>query len=288
MEKRRLGRTGHDSSVAILGGVVFAQASPEESEKLLTTALQAGVNHIDIAPSYGDAERRLGPLMPAVRDRVFLACKTGEREGAAARAELERSLVLLQTDHFDLYQLHGITAADELRTCMRPGGAVAELMRARDQGLVRYIGITGHFEDAPRLFHELLEEVDLDTVMFPVNSAMWRITTYRADAERLLKRCQERDMGVMAIKPVARGPWTTDDRPYQTWYEPYDSPALVNRAVSFTLSLPVHAFATAGEPRLLRTILEAAENYQTLTPEDIETEIHSSASRPLLRPAAAS
>lgn len=284
MEKRRLGRTDHHSAVAILGGFIFLQASREEAELLLQEAMDAGVNHMDIAPLYGLAETRVGELLPAVRGQFFLACKTAQRDAVGARAELERSLELLRTDHFDLYQLHGVTTPDEMRACLRPGGALEALMQARDEGLVRFVGITGHFERAPAVFADLLQDADLDTVMFPVSAAMWRIAQYRDDAERLMELCRERDLGVMAIKVVARGPWRDDSHRYQTWYEPLDKMAPLQRAVDFALTLPVHGFCTPGEPRLLGRVLRAAEQFQSRSSGWMENEVRSGTSLPLLMP----
>lgn len=270
MEQRRLGRTGHLSSVAILGCCAFGDGDVEATRASLDEALAAGVNHLDVAPSYGDAESALGPSLPAVRGRVFLACKTNIRTAGGARAELERSLERLQTDHFDLYQFHGVTTEDELEAITAPGGAAEAVLAAQDEGLTRYVGITGHFLQAPRVFRAALQRIDLDTVMLPVNAGHWANADYRRDAESLLDLCAQRDVAVMAIKALARRPWQ-GERQYSTWYEPLDEPGRIQRAVDFTLSLPVTGFATPCDRRLLPLALEAAEHFSRMAPEEIES-----------------
>lgn len=260
MQRRRLGRTGHESSVAILGGAAFAFATTDEAEPAFTAALANGVNHLDIAPRYGEAERAVGPLVPAVRDRLFIGEKTTRRAADGVRAQLDESLQRLHTDHVDLYQLHAVTGIDVLDERV---DAVDAIMRARDEGLTRFIGITGHGLAAPATFVEALRRYDLDTVMFPVYPRLWADVDYRWAAEELLVLCDERDLGVMAIKAVARQPWAADrDRFATTWYEPHRDPASIARGVHFALSTPgVHAFCTPGDLTLLPLALDAAEQF---------------------------
>jgi aryl-alcohol dehydrogenase-like predicted oxidoreductase len=264
VERRRLGRTGHDSSVAILGGAAFAAATTEEAEPAFTGALARGVNHLDIAPRYGQAEHAVGPLIPAVRDRLFIGEKTTRRAADGVRAQLEESLRRLQTDHVDLYQLHAVTAIDVLD---ERRDAVGAITRARDEGLTRFIGVTGHGLDAPATFIEALRRYDLDTVMFPVYPRLWADVDYRRAAEELLSICLERDLGVMAIKAVARQPWAdAAERFATTWYEPQRDAGAIARGVHFALSTSgVHAFCTPGDAGLLPVALDAAER---LTPMD--------------------
>ncbi|MHB8510153.1 MAG: aldo/keto reductase [Candidatus Dormibacteria bacterium] len=273
MLKRRLGRTGHESSVAILGGVAFSDASPEDVTGWLGRATTAGVNHLDIAPSYGEAEARVGPHLPAFRARLYISEKTAARDRDGARAELEKSLELLRTDHFELYQFHAVTSEDDVDRILAPGGAAEALVQARDEGLITHLGITGHLEKAPRLFCQVLEALDLDTVMFPVNAPLWANRQYRADAERLLAICAERDLGVMAIKAIARGFWPTEEHNYQTWYQPLEDRDHIQRAVNFTLSLPIHGFPTVGDLRLLGAALDAAQQFTPLSQAEIDREI---------------
>ncbi len=273
MQRRRLGRTGHESSVAILGAAAFWETTEDVVAGAFARAVAAGVNHLDIAPQYGMAEDLAGRVLPEYRDRLFVGCKTMQRGASAARAELERSLTKLRTDRLDLYQLHAVTTDEELAAALAPGGAAQALVQARDEGLVGAIGITGHFEYAPRLFRQALREVDLDTVMLPVNPTMLALPAYRADFEALLAVAAERDLGVMAIKAVARGPWGGRDHTATTWYEPYQDPDRIREAVRFTLSLPVTGFATPGDVRLLPAALAAAAAFTPLSAEEIEARI---------------
>jgi aryl-alcohol dehydrogenase-like predicted oxidoreductase len=266
---RRLGRTGHDSTVAILGGACFARSTPEATASAFAAALERGVNHLDIAPRYGMAEDLVGPLLPAVRDRLFVGCKTTRRNATGVRAQLEESLTKLGCSQFDLYQAHGVTSLDELETRV---DAFGEIVRARDEGLCRFVGITGHDLGAPSAHAEAVRRWDLDTVMFPVNSRMWADPDYRRDAETLLELCAERDVGVMAIKAAAARPWGSragEERYTTTWYEPYTSPEDVERAVRFTLSVEgVDAFCTPSDTGVLMTALDAAARFGTSGPLD--------------------
>lgn len=262
METRRLGRTGHLSSVAILGAAAFWNSTPDATAAAFDAALAAGVNHLDIAPQYGRAQELVGPLVPAVRDRLFVACKTLRHDPDGVRAQLEESLTLLGCNAFDLYQLHAVTDLAELDS---RAGAVSAILRARDEGLCHYVGITGHDLGAPQALLEALRRYDLDTVMFPVNPRMWADTSYRRDAEALLDFAAGHDVGVMAIKAAAARPW--GDRPHHatTWYEPYTTADTVSRGVRFALSVPgVHAFCTPGDVNVLTTALDAAQAFDPL------------------------
>ena len=282
MERRRLGRTGHESSVAILGAAAFARASASDVEIGFRRALESGVNHLDIAPRYGAAERLSGPLVPAVRDRLFVACKTARRDPEGVRAQLEESLRLLGTDRFDLYQAHAVTSVAMLDERAR---AMETLLRARDAGLTRFVGITGHDMGAPAAFLEALRRWDLDTVMFPVNARLWADDAYRETAEELLAACAARDVGVMAIKAVARRPWGSGERFADTWYEPLTDPAEIRAGVRFTLSVPgVHAFCTPGDLRLLPLALDAARSCQPLSDDERGAAARREADGPLIFP----
>jgi len=231
--------------------------------------LAAGVNHLDIAPQYGEAQRNVGPLIPAVRDRLFVACKTLRKNADGVRAQLEESLTLLGCDRFDLYQLHGVTDLDELDA--RHAAAEA-ILRARDEGLTRFVGITGHNLSTPSAQAEALRRYDLDTVMFPVYPRVWADPVYRRDAEGLLELCAERDAGVMAIKATAARPWDpSTPRTATTWYEPQASSEGVARGVRFALSTPgVAAFCTPGDLDVLRLALTAAENITEMASDERE------------------
>lgn len=268
MQRRRLGRTEHHSSIAVLGGAAFWDATPEVAERHFTAALDAGVNHLDIAPQYGAAEDVVGPLVPAVRDRLFVACKTLRKSPDGVRDQLETSLRKLGCEQFDLYQAHAVTDLDVLD---ERSGAIETMLRARDEGLTRYVGVTGHDLGAPRAHLEALRRWDLDTVMFPVYPRVWADPQYRADAEALLAECARRDTGVMAIKAVAWRPWG-DRRPTATtWYEPFADHAHVARGVRFALSTPgVHAFCTPGDTTVLQLALRAAEQFEPMDAHERE------------------
>lgn len=274
MEKRQLGRTGHKSTVAIFGGAAFhPMITQDEADAALDMAVAAGVNHIDIAPTYGTgmAETRLGPWLEPRRDQFFLACKTTQRGREGAWAELHRSLALLRTDHLDLHQLHAVTSFEELDEAMGPDGAIETLVRARDEGLARNLGITGHGLQSPAVFIEALGRFDFDTVMFPINPVLYANAEYRRNTEKLLAMCAERNVGVQVLKAIAKGPWAKQDRRYHTWYEPFDVQERINEGVNFALSQhPVTCIAIAGDTRLLPNVLAAAEQFTPLSAEEQE------------------
>ncbi len=262
MKRRRLGRTEHESSVAILGCAAFWQADPGKTEAAIEAAIERGVNHFDIAPRYGEAESLVGPFIPDIRSDIFLGCKTTRRQPEGVRAQLEHSLELLRTDHLDLYQLHAVTSVAVLD---ERAGAVETILGAREEGLTRFVGITGHDLETPRAQLEALRRWDLDTVMFPVSPGLWNIPSYREDAEALLEECGKHDVGVMAIKSVARRPWGERERFASTWYEPHTDPDAITRGVHFALSVPgVHAICTPGELSLLPGCYAAADDFEQL------------------------
>ncbi len=261
METRRFGRTGHLSTVAIFGAAALWEVTQAEADAAMERVVATGVNHIDVAPSYGLAEERLGPWMARQRDRFFLGCKTMERTKAGAAAELRRSLELLRVDHFDLYQLHAVTTLEELDEATRSGGALDAVLEARDAGLTRFVGITGHGVDVPVVFLEALRRFDFDSVLFPINFVQFANPTYRRNAEELLRRCAEREVGSLIIKSITRGPWGDLPETHTTWYRPFTEPEDIRRAVSFVLSHDVTGICTAGDTRLLPFVLEACERF---------------------------
>lgn len=267
MEKRRLGRTGHMSTVAIFGAVVFWGIDQDGADKIMEDVMAAGINHIDVAPAYQLAETRLGPWIPKIRDKIFLGCKTGERNKTGAAKELQRSLKTLQTDSFDLYQFHSVTSLADLDQITAPGGALEAVLEAREQGLTRFIGITGHGQFAPQVFAEALNRFDFDTVMFPLNFILYTDPTYRQDAENLLRMCQERDVGVMIIKTAARGAYE-GERLFNTWYHPFDAMEKIQPAVNFVLSQDVTALCTTGDIRILPKVMTACQNFTPLNADE--------------------
>jgi aryl-alcohol dehydrogenase-like predicted oxidoreductase len=262
MEKRRLGRTEHQSSVAILGAAAFWDSTPGATEVAFRRALDAGVNHLDVAPQYGRAQELVGPLIPAVRDQLFVGCKTLRANPDGVRAQLEESLGLLGCDFFDLYQLHAVTDLAELD---RRAGAAEAILRAKEEGICRFVGITGHGLDTPATQRVALERYDFDTVMFPVNPRLWADPQYRDDAEALLEEARRRDVGVMAIKAGAARPWADRSRTSTTWYEPYTDLHGLRRGIEFALSTPgVAGFCTPGDVAVQADALEIASSISAM------------------------
>ena len=276
METRRFGRTGHMSTIAIFGGAAFWNISPADADTVMERVIEAGINHIDVAPSYGQAEERLGPWMPRERGRFFLGCKTMERTKDGAWRELRSSLARLQTDTFDLYQCHAVTTLDELDAITMKGGALEALVEARQRGLITAIGITGHGVDAPRIQLEALRRFEFDSVLFPLNSIQMRIPGFRRHVEELLAVCRARDVGTMIIKAITRAPWGERPHTATTWYEPFDQVDEIQRAVDFALSYEVTGLCTAGDTRLLAAMIEACNRIAPLDEAGREAMIRSS------------
>lgn len=270
MEKRRLGRTGHLSTVAIFGAAAFWDVDQSEADQIMELVISHGINHIDVAPSYGQAEVRLCPWLSRERDRFFVGCKTMERSKEGASMEMRRSLDRLHIDHFDLYQIHAVTNLEELDAVTRPGGALEAIIEAREAGLTRSIGITGHGVDAPALFLEAIRRFDFDTVLFPLNFIQYGDSTFRSNAEELIQLCREENVGTMVIKSITRGPWGKKKKTYNTWYEPFSAVEHIQAAVNFVLSQDVTGLCTAGDTSLLPKVLEACENYRSLNQAEQE------------------
>lgn len=270
MEKRRFGRTGHMSTVAIFGAAAFWETTPDVVDKAMEQVIAAGVNHVDVAPGYGMAEELIGPWLERERERFFLGCKTELRSKAEAAAELRLSLELLHTDKFDLFQLHAVTNMEQLDQVTGPGGALEAIIDARDEGLTKYIGITGHGVDTPAVFLEALRRFDFDTVLFPINFVQYANPVYRRYAEELLRQCRQRDVGTMIIKAVAKGPWGDKPKIYNCWYEPFDEPEMIQQAVNFALSQDVTGLCTTADVNILPMFLDACEHYKPMDPADQE------------------
>jgi aryl-alcohol dehydrogenase-like predicted oxidoreductase len=261
MLTRRFGRTNHMSTVAIFGGFALSQATQVEADRTMELVIESGINHIDIAPSYGHAEERLGPWMPRERQHFFLGCKTTERTYTGAADECKRSLERLQTEYFDLYQIHAITTFAELDLVTRPGGALEALIEARKSGLTRFIGITGHGVLAPKIFQEALQRFDFDSVLFPLNFIQYADAEYRRQAQALIQLCRHQDVGSMIIKSITRGPWGDQPQQYITWYKPFTDPEHIQSAVDFALSQDITGICTVGDPDLFPSVVRACQNF---------------------------
>ena len=275
METRRFGRTSHRSTVAIFGAAAFSKISQEDADKVMEMVIAAGVNHIDVAPSYGQAEERIGPWMPRERSRFFLGCKTMERTRDGAWNEMQDSLKRLQTESFDLYQCHAVTTMDELDAVTMKGGALEAFVKARDEGLTKYLGITGHGVDAPQIYLEALRRFDFDSVLFPINFVQMANPEYRKYTEELIATCNAKDVGTMIIKSITKAPWGERQHTASTWYEPFDQMDEIQRAVNFVLSFDVTGVCTAGDTRILPMVLKACENFARLSDAQMEEMIKS-------------
>jgi aryl-alcohol dehydrogenase-like predicted oxidoreductase len=258
IERIPFGRTGHASSRALFGAAALARMKPARAEAVLAMLLEHGVNHIDTAAAYGDSELRIAPWLRQHPGAFFLATKTGERTRAAARAGLERSLERLGVDRVDLLQLHNLVDPGEWDIAMGPGGALEAAVAARDEGLVRFLGVTGHGTRAPAMHLRSLERYPFDSVLLPCNFALLRNPEYRADFEALLARCREGGVAVQTIKAVARRRWTDDAGPRFSWYEPLRDPEAIRRAVHYVLRMPDLFLNTSSDATILPAILAAA------------------------------
>jgi aryl-alcohol dehydrogenase-like predicted oxidoreductase len=267
MQRRRLGRTGQMSSIVAFGGAALARVSQEQADAAVSLALKCGVNHFDVAPSYGEAELRLAPWMRKHRSEVFLACKTQKRNKKEASEELHRSLKRLGVDRFDLYQLHALDDIRELDVVLSPNGAMEAILEARDAGLVRFIGITGH---RPPTQIEALKRFDFDSVMFPLNFVLRRHRRPENDFEPLIKLAIEKDVGRIAIKTVAKQPWKSEKHAYETWYEPFDEQEAIDRSLWFALTQDITSAVTPGDVRLLPKVLNSGQRFRKL--DEVEQE----------------
>jgi len=262
IERRPFGRTGHESTVTLFGGAALARASQAEADRALDVLLRYGVNHIDTAARYGDSELRIGTWMARHRSHFFLATKTGSRTAREAREDIHRSLERLRVDHVDLIQLHSLAHPDDWEQAMGEGGALEAAVRARDEGLVRFIGVTGHGWTIAAVHRRSLARFDFDSVLLPYNFFMAQDARYRAAFEDLLAVCRERNVAVQVIKTLARGPWATAERTRTTWYQPLEDQADIDRAVHWALGLPWIHINTVGDLALLPKVLAAADRLE--------------------------
>lgn len=284
MEYKAFGKTGHTSSRVLFGAAAFWDVSQKEADKTLGLLLDNGINHIDTARSYGDAELRIGPWMKEHRSSFFLASKTNKRTKEEALVELKETLTRLQTDYIDLWQLHYLVEPDEWKTTMSEGGALEAAIEAKEQGLVRFIGVTGHGVEAPSAHLRSLEVYDFDSVLLPYNYTMMQNSLYREQTQKLFEVCKERDIAVQTIKSLARGELGNKEKIYATWYDPLTDEASIQRAVHWVLSNEQVFLNSTGDIRILPHILKAAqETIRKPSDEEMEALVKKEAITPLFR-----
>jgi aryl-alcohol dehydrogenase-like predicted oxidoreductase len=252
------GQTGHVSTRTIFGAAALSRVDQATADRTLELILEHGINHIDTAASYGDSEERIGPWMREHRGRFFLATKTGERTYQTAKESIERSLTRLRVEQLDLIQLHNLADPNEWETAMGPGGALEAVVEAREQGLVRFIGVTGHGVQIAAMHLRSLERFPFDSVLLPYNYTMMQNPSYAADFERLLSVCAQRGIAVQTIKSLTLAPWGEKARTTTTWYEPFTEQPDIDVAVHWVLGRPGIFLNTASDVTLLPKILDAA------------------------------
>jgi aryl-alcohol dehydrogenase-like predicted oxidoreductase len=262
------GSTGHESTRTIFGAAALGELSQAEADPTLELLLERGVNHIDVAASYGDAELRLAPWLARNPGRFFLATKTGEREYKGAREEIRRSLERLGVDHVDLIQLHNLVDVIEWEFALREGGALQAAVEARDEGLVRFIGVTGHGLTVARMHKRSLERFPFDSVLAPYNYVQMRDPVYAADFEALAAVCVERGVALQTIKSIALAPWHGREQTASTWYEPLRDATDVDLAVHWALGRPEVFLNTVGDVTLLPKVLDAASRFASQPPDE--------------------
>ncbi len=267
--KHPFGRTGHLSTRTLFGAAALSRVTQAEADATLEVLLRYGVNHIDTAASYGDAELRIGPWMARYREHFFLATKTEQRTYRGAWDELRRSLERLRVDYVDLWQLHMLVDPAEWEVAMGPGGALEAFIEAREQGLARALGVTGHGVTISAMHLRSLERFDFDAVLLPYNYPLMQNPQYAADFERLMARCRERDVAVQAIKSLTRRPWGGRPQTRATWYQPLEEQAAIDKAIHWVLGRPGVFLNTVGDITLLPRVLDAAARFEQV-PTDAE------------------
>ena len=255
MKKRTLGRTNEQLSVIGFGGIIVMNETQENANNFVAEAIDRNINYFDIAPTYGNAQERLGPALKPYRDKCFLACKTAERDAKSSEKELYGSLDFLKTDHFDLYQFHGISSTEEVEKIFASDGAMETFIKAKEKGLVKHLGFSAHSEEAALL---MLDKYDFDTVLFPVSLACWQNNHF---GEKIIKKARERNMGVLALKSLAKRNWEENETKKwnKCWYKPIDDADEAMSALRFTLSQPVTATVPPGHIELFRLACEQVE-----------------------------
>jgi aryl-alcohol dehydrogenase-like predicted oxidoreductase len=265
----QFGRSGHDSTRVIFGAAALSRVTQDVADRALDVLLRHDINHIDVAASYGDAELRLKPWLRAHPGRFLLATKTGQRRAEGAREELHRSLDRLGVDHVDLWQLHNLSDPIEWDVALSPGGALEAAVQAREEGLVRFIGVTGHGAQVAATHRRSLERFDFDSVLLPCNYLTMRLPYYRENFDALVETCRERNAAVQTIKSIALRHWMGRERTTTTWYQPLEDQGDIDRAVWWVLARPELFLISASDVALLPLVLDAAERFQA-APADAE------------------
>ena len=266
IEKRSLGRTGEMLSMIGFGGILVRDATTKEAAETVKMAIDAGINYFDVAPTYGNAEVMLGPALEPYRKNVFLACKTTKRNKKEALEELENSLKNLRTDHFDLYQFHAVTTMEDVEQIFAPGGAMEAFQEARKAKKIRFIGFSAHSVEAAMA---MMERFDFDTILYPVNYVTWHAGNFGA---QVLEKAKQKNMGILALKAMAKGPWPKDadkSKYPKCWYEPLTSPEDIRMGLRFTLSHHVTAAITPGEVELFKIALSQSDTLKPLKDKEI-------------------
>jgi predicted aldo/keto reductase-like oxidoreductase len=269
IELKAFGRTGHESSRTIFGAVALGSVRQDEADRTLDVLLHYGVNHIDTAAGYGDSELRIGPWMREHRNHFFLATKTEKRTYHEAKAELHRSLDRLKVDNIDLWQMHVLVNPEEWNTALHPGGALDAFIEAKEQGLVRFLGVTGHGLSAPSMHIRSLDKYDFDSVLLPYNYILMQNPSYAAEFQRLIEKCTKRNVAIQTIKSLARGPLSSKPAKYAVWYEPLDDNQGIEHAIKWVLGNSEVFLNTVGDIKLLSKVLEFADNYDGPSSDEI-------------------
>jgi len=265
MEKRTLGRTGQELSMIGFGGILVMDETASESERLVKKAIERGINYFDVAPNYGNAQEMLGPALKPYRDDVFLACKSELRDYKGVMSDFSQSLKWLKTDHIDLYQLHAVTTDEDVDRILSKDGALKAFLELKDKGVIRYLGFSAHTEEAAL---RLLENFDFDTILFPFNWVTWNNNDF---GKKLMALARERRLGILALKALAKRALGKDEkRAYpKAWYYPVEQFEEAQKALKFTLSLPVTAAVTPGHEKFFDWACEIAQDFSPITDDEL-------------------
>ncbi len=283
--KMEFGRTGHMSSRVLFGAAALSQVTQAEADKTLELLFEYGINHIDTAASYGTAEDRIGPWMKDHRKDFFLATKTEKRTYQGAKDELQRSLERMQVDSVDLWQMHFLIQEDQWQTAFSPGGALEAFIEARDQGLTRFLGVTGHGLQVTDFHRRSLEQFDFDSILLPYNPLLMDNLDYAAGFEALVETCQERKTAIQTIKTISSGPWQDQERTWSTWYKPLEDQDQIDTMVHWAMSRQEFFLNSVGDIDLLPRVLDAAARFdEGMTQADFAEAIAEISVEPLFLP----